>query len=132
MDDNGVRSSIQRLVLGPVTKSLSFWVEVMFMVLAAVVLTSVWRDASRFPALSNSIQTSLVLILGVLVFASYIYFSGLVKLRKQARTETDEGKRKLLCESADMAFRMFSFGLGGMVLGLGLCSTLLIRVATFR
>ena len=39
MDDNGVRSSIQRLVLGPVTKSLSFWVEVMFMVL-------IWNDPS--------------------------------------------------------------------------------------
>lgn len=127
MSDYEIRGSIRRLVLGPIVTSLSFWLEIMFLFGAAFELWRVWRHALTSPA-RESLQSPLFLMLFILVLASYIYFTDLVKLRKQAQKSADEETRRILCRSADMAAKMFYFGAGSMFIGLQLCMIILYSV----
>lgn len=121
MNDYEVRGSIRRLVFGPVIASLSFWLEIMLLVAAAFELEHVWQHIRQSPAMRASLETPLFLMLFILVFASYIYFTDLVKLRKHAQSSSDEETREVLCRSADMTAKMFYFGAGSMIVGLQLC-----------
>ncbi len=127
MVDKNVRASIRLLVFGPIVKSLSFWLEIIFIIGAAFSLVNVWRDVKRTPALS-SMESGLFLLIFILVFASYIYFTDLVKLRREAQKETDEEKRQIFCRSADSTFRMFCYGTGVMAVCLTLCLEVLSKL----
>jgi hypothetical protein len=128
MSDYEVRASTRLLVLGPIVKSMAFWLEILFLFGAAFELTQVWRHVRTSSALSTSLDTTLFLMVFILVFASYIYFSDLMKLRKQAQKDPNEETQRMLCRSADMASKMFYFGAGSMIVGLQLCLIILYSV----
>jgi|SRR5580658_6741809 hypothetical protein len=120
-----IRPPIRNLILGPVASSTAFWVAVLFMFLAVWNMYDVWHLMRKLGTLTASIQQLLLVGAFLLVLATYVFFTELFRMRKQALTEQDEAKIELICSGADIAIKMFAFGVVGLSFGLGLCLVIL-------
>jgi hypothetical protein len=120
-----MRPAVQRFVWGALLKSVAFWVVILFVLLSAMNLVTLWRITS---ARHMSDRMMLLLIAVILVAGVAAFFSMLWPLRKSARMETDENQRELIGAWADLALRMFYFGLGGMLVGLAVFEDILLHI----
>jgi hypothetical protein len=120
-----MRPTVQRFVWGSLVKSVAFWVVMLFVLLSAMNLVTIWRITS---ARHMSDRTMLLLIAIILVAGVSAFFSMLWPLRRSARMETDENQRELIGAWADLALRMLYFGLGGMLVGLAVFEDILLHI----
>jgi hypothetical protein len=123
--DEGIRPAVRELVFGSMFLSLQFWVVALFGLGALEGLFLIWRTLHRDDLLTASIMELLLMVVFLMIFGVYTFFSMFLRLRKEARAETDEATRAKIGAWADLAMRMLAFALGSLAFGFALCLTLM-------
>ncbi|MGB6843311.1 MAG: hypothetical protein WBE09_00320 [Candidatus Acidiferrales bacterium] len=125
--DEGIRPAVRELVFGSMFLSLQFWVVALFGLGALEGLFLIWRALHEQDLLTTSILELLLMVVFVMVFGLYTFFSMFLRLRKDAQAETDQLTRATIGSWADLAMRMLAFALGSLAFGFALCLTLMHR-----
>jgi len=116
-----IRPALRKFVLGSLLSSVSFWCVALLLIVATWKLADLWRFTQRTDVLSGSFQQWLLVAAFLLSMSTYVFFSNLFRLRREAQAETDEERRALIVSGVDLALKMYYFGVAGLSFGFGLC-----------